>query len=100
MNIKGFYIPDRPFCIICGFESDEGKEIQEHVEEMHPKYHAAQCGAIPPEEGFKELRKSRILNELLLLINQLNKEQRDALFSIGRIRLDQERFKISKDYWS
>ena len=85
MNIKGFYIPDRPFCIICGFESDSGKEVQDHIEDFHPKYHAAQCGEIPQEEGFKELRKSRMIQELLFLfrIARENEERFKNSYDIG-----------------
>ncbi len=57
MNIKGFYIPDRPFCIHCGFEDGDVDVVRKHIEEFHFEYHCLQSGIDPEEEPRKDWRE-------------------------------------------
>ena len=91
MNIAGFYIPDRPFCIICGYESDDLKKVQKHVEDFHPKYHAVRCGEISEKEKFTELRKARMVMGFFSILDQLNNQQREELFKMIRDKMGYNR---------
>jgi len=54
MNISEIYIPDRPFCIHCGYENDDVVKVRKHLLICNYDYVLLQC------QNDKDLLRNRV----------------------------------------